>query len=125
VSIFNFFFWSSSIVVGYRRSSVLGEVGTTTIINFIMSPKLRVTAGPSTSSSELVAVNHDSDPLEIENEHFKGRLSVRIKDFVGDGEQDDQTVLRNAASGYFDEHTSVTWSIQIQGLRSCSHFMHL
>jgi hypothetical protein len=79
-----------------------------------MGPRLKVTAGPSPSSTEPVAVNYDSDPLEINSEFFEGRLSVRIKDYAGE-HAGDREALTDAASSYFVEHSGVTWSIQIQG----------
>ena len=74
-------------------------------------PRLQVTAGSSFDALQPVNVNRDEDPLEISNGLFEGKLTVRIKDFKGaDGQ-----VIPDTTSGYFAEHSGLTWSIQIAG----------
>jgi len=74
-------------------------------------PKLQVTAGSSFSALSTVAVNKDTQPLKISNNHFEGSLTVRIKDFKGQ----DNEVVSDSESGYFQQHSGLTWSIQLQG----------
>ncbi|CUA76853.1 hypothetical protein RSOLAG22IIIB_02329 [Rhizoctonia solani] len=74
-----------------------------------MSYRLSITAGPSLdlSTHKPINVNDDDSPLEISSSHFRGRITVRVKDFAGD-----QTSGR--ASDYFENKTA-TFSLQCQG----------
>ena len=74
-------------------------------------PGLRVAAGYGDCMSP-VAVNVDSKPLHISNDEFEGDLTVRIRGFeAAPGE----TAPSEPESGYFERHTSVTWSIAVAG----------
>ena len=80
-----------------------------------MAPKLRIFAGPDAEHLEIVSVNHDKRPFVIDSENFRGRLAVRIKDFVGEtpsGETASKTTK------YFKEPygDGMTYSIQVQGM---------
>lgn len=82
-----------------------------------MAPKLRISAGPDVDHLEIVNVNHDNEPFVVDSERFHGRLTVRIKDFVG--ESPDGTPA-NKTTAYFQEPygDSMTYSIQVQGTSS-------
>ena len=79
-----------------------------------MAPKLRISAGPDVDHLEIVNVNHDNDPFVVDSERFHGRLTVRIKDFVG--ESPDGTPA-NKTTAYFQEPygDAMTYRIQVQG----------
>ncbi|CAE6456577.1 unnamed protein product [Rhizoctonia solani] len=79
-----------------------------------MSYHLSVTAGPSLdlSTHKPVDVNNDGSPLEISSSHFRGRITVRVKDFFGD--QASGPGLQRESSSYFD-NKSATFSLQCQG----------
>lgn len=89
-----------------------------------MAPRLRVSAGPSVDKLSLLRVNDEEHPMLINNEHFEGRIVVRIQDFTGvrpgkSGENDKESANSVTAlhSSYFDHgHAKgLTWSIQVQG----------
>ncbi|CAE7230032.1 unnamed protein product [Rhizoctonia solani] len=79
-----------------------------------MSYRLSVTAGPSLdlSTHKPVDVNNDDSPLEIHSPHFRGRITVRVKDFSGD--QVSGPDHQQESSSYFD-NKSATFSLQSQG----------
>lgn len=79
-----------------------------------MPPSLHISAGPSVDSLQPIAVNHDSSPLSIDSEHFRGHATVRIKSFTG---HDPDGVDHNSDSPYFNNtyRKGITWSIQLQG----------
>ncbi|KAG8744856.1 hypothetical protein FRC10_009380 [Ceratobasidium sp. 414] len=72
-----------------------------------MSYHLHVTAGPSLdlSTHNLVSVNDEDHPMEIQSAHFRGRITVRVKDFPGS---------TPTSSPYFDGKRA-TFSLQCQG----------
>lgn len=75
-------------------------------------PKLRVLAGPSASRATLVSISdlvNTFKSFPIKSEDFEGFVSVHIKGFVGDHNED-------VSSPYFDrpERRGVTWSIQVR-----------
>ncbi|WFC96206.1 hypothetical protein MBRA1_002862 [Malassezia brasiliensis] len=80
-----------------------------------MAPKLRISAGPDVDHLKIVNVNHDNEPFVVDSERFHGRLTVRIKDFVGESGDGKPA---NKTTAYFQEPygDSMTYSIQMQGL---------
>lgn len=83
-------------------------------------PQLRVSAGPSLDKLTVVATNYDTtSPTPIESESFVGQCTVRIRDFTGDAGKGKEK-RATTESDYFDVHTGLTWSMQIQGVSSIS-----
>ncbi|WFD44026.1 hypothetical protein MPSI1_002691 [Malassezia psittaci] len=79
-----------------------------------MAPKLRISAGPDAEHLEIISVNHDNQPFVIDSENFRGRLAVRIKDFVGETPSGETA---RKTTKYFEEPygDGMTYSIQVQG----------
>lgn len=78
-------------------------------------PRLKVSCGPSRDKLTVIPVNYDvSSPVDVESDHFEGKIIVRIRDFsgeVGGGKKR----LATTESDYFDKHTRLSWSMAIQG----------
>lgn len=81
-----------------------------------MPYRLRITAGPSLelSAQRLIRVNDDERPLEIRSPHFRGRITVRVKDFPGVFGDDSSPDENRGSSSYFDNKRA-TFSLQCQG----------
>jgi hypothetical protein len=81
-----------------------------------MPYRLHVTAGPSLdlSTHRPILVNNDEHPLELQSPHFRGRITVRVKDFPGAQPENE---LSLNSSHYFDKKTA-TFSLQCQGAPS-------
>ena len=79
-----------------------------------MAPSLHISAGKDKDNLSPVAVNHDDKAIWIDSPSFRGRATVRIKDFTG---FDPEGVEHKSDSSYFNEkyRKGITWSIQIQG----------
>lgn len=96
---------------------------------FSMSYRLRISAGPSLelSAQSLILVNNDECPLEIHSPHFRGRITVRVKEFSGVFGDDALPDEARRSSSYFNSKTA-TFSLQCQGMpntflaRSCFVF---
>ncbi|KAG8721602.1 hypothetical protein FRC08_011792 [Ceratobasidium sp. 394] len=75
-----------------------------------MPYRLHVTAGPSLDllTHSLVPVNDEDHPIEIRSSHFWGRITVRVKDFLGGNSQPP------SSSPYFSGKRA-TFSLQCQG----------
>jgi hypothetical protein len=82
-----------------------------------MPYRLNVTAGPSLdlSTHEQIQVNNDNYPLEIRSPHFRGRITVRVKNLSSiTGNDSAQVQSHYAPSSYFDDKKA-TFSLQCQG----------
>ena len=81
-----------------------------------MRYRLRISAGPSLepSAQSLILVNDDERPLEIRSPHFRGRITVRVKDFPGVFGDDSFPDENRGSSSYFNNKTA-TFSLQCQG----------
>lgn len=79
-----------------------------------MPPRLRISAGPDAHRLERLAVNDDKHFTIIDTEQFQGRITVRVKDFVGD---EDDSLDRTSSATYFNHPygSLMTYSIQVQG----------
>ncbi|QRW05530.1 hypothetical protein RhiLY_04529 [Ceratobasidium sp. AG-Ba] len=75
-----------------------------------MPYRLHVTTGPSLdlSTHHLVSVNDEDHPVEVRSSHFRGRITVRVRDYPGSASRPPSSSL------YFDGKRS-TFSIQCQG----------
>jgi hypothetical protein len=84
-----------------------------------MPYRLTVTAGPSLDSSthKPIDVNNDDSPVEIYSSHFRGRITVRVKNPPG-------THASSPKSSYFD-NKSATFSLQCQGAFEPPRHMNL
>lgn len=80
-----------------------------------MAPKLRISAGSDVAHLETIHVNHDLKPFALDGEHFRGRLTVRVKNFHG---ETPDGASANGSAAYFQEPygDGMTYSIQVQGM---------
>lgn len=79
-----------------------------------MSPKLRVSAGTSLDNLEVVPVNYDETGyISLSSDHVEGHLAIRLRDFAGEMPKGKQS-RTNPESGYFDQHSDLSWSMAIQ-----------
>ncbi|QRV91463.1 hypothetical protein RhiJN_19481 [Ceratobasidium sp. AG-Ba] len=75
-----------------------------------MPYRLHVTTGPSLdlSTHHLVSVNDEDHPVEVRSSHFRGRITVRVRDYPGSASRPPSSSL------YFDGKRS-TFSINAKG----------
>lgn len=80
----------------------------------MLQPRIVCQVGSSASTMRTVRVNEDLSPIEIENEHFKGSIVIRMASYLGPSAHEGPS---EPLSDYMTKRGGgMTWSIGITGI---------